>query len=512
MDRPSSTPALPPAFAEDQANLPARSRVLIVDDDIAVRLRVRDLLELADGHVVFEAIDGASGLAAARSCSPDLILLDIMMPGMDGLEVCQRLRQDPTTREIPILILSGAEESEALLAALDAGAEDFLPKPFAPEELRAKARNITRLNRYRSLARKRRQLQWIIDQSVEALVTLDADGRLLSANACARALFRFEEGNAADVLTALTEHYRPDPPDALERVRAGTWPGGQPFALNRPADRLLEARWFQVDLFTDPVDPAGTRLLKFSDRTSQVRDTLETRSFQHHIAHKLRTPLNGLGGMLDMLAESPAIARDAECAELLGLARESAQRLEQTVTGILKYHAALFPRLASGSGAPSPGTAASSLASLLRLAAEDAGLQPAQLRLIGNSASLIRGETMGPLRSACTEVLDNYRKFSEAARHGVEVQILVLDDHRLRLRFTAPGPALPPEALASLGRPYWQLEGRFTGEVPGVGLGLATARLLLGALGGELRFASNSAPAGVLTEMDLPRHAHEPAP
>jgi two-component system response regulator MprA len=116
-------------------------RVLVVEDDPAVRESVRRALELK-GYRVETVADGPQALAAARASELDAIVLDIMLPGVDGLEVCRRLRRHGET--VPILMLTARDEIGDRVAGLDAGADDYLVKPFALEELLARLRAITR--------------------------------------------------------------------------------------------------------------------------------------------------------------------------------------------------------------------------------------------------------------------------------------------------------------------------------------------------------------------------------
>ncbi len=117
-----------------------KERVLVVDDDPSALELIVTLLGGA-GYTVERAADGASGLAKAKASPPDLVLLDVAMPGMDGLAVCDKLRYDPKTRDVPIIFLSakGDDDTVALASVLDAYA--FIRKPFKPEELLAEVRN-----------------------------------------------------------------------------------------------------------------------------------------------------------------------------------------------------------------------------------------------------------------------------------------------------------------------------------------------------------------------------------
>ena len=116
-------------------DLNARERILVVDDDPVTLTLVRGILEDAY-EVLPDAADAAAALAAARVLRPDLVLTDIVMPGMDGFALCQALKEDAGTRDIPVVFLSGAMSMEEFLDGHDAGGEDFLAKPVEPAALR----------------------------------------------------------------------------------------------------------------------------------------------------------------------------------------------------------------------------------------------------------------------------------------------------------------------------------------------------------------------------------------
>jgi two-component system response regulator MprA len=115
--------------------------ILVVEDEPAVRDAVRRALEL-NGYRVEAAVDGPQALTTAKNAELDAIVLDVMLPELDGLEVCQRLRGDGN--RVPILMLTARDAIGDRVAGLDAGADDYLVKPFALEELLARLRAITR--------------------------------------------------------------------------------------------------------------------------------------------------------------------------------------------------------------------------------------------------------------------------------------------------------------------------------------------------------------------------------
>jgi len=111
-----------------------KARILVVDDDRLLRQMVRDFLEVA-GFAVAEAVDGPDGFAQATTGLPDLILLDLMMPGMDGYTVCRTLQAEPTTRAIPVVFLTASSDPHLNRQAYAAGAVACLTKPFRREAL-----------------------------------------------------------------------------------------------------------------------------------------------------------------------------------------------------------------------------------------------------------------------------------------------------------------------------------------------------------------------------------------
>ncbi len=126
------------------------STILIVDDVPTARKTLRVLL-LNQGYDLALASNGAEALEMAEALNPDVILLDVMMPEMDGFEVCRRLRAMPELAEVPVIMVTALEDPESRLEAIEAGADDFITKPFDRVELRARIQAITRLNRYRKL-------------------------------------------------------------------------------------------------------------------------------------------------------------------------------------------------------------------------------------------------------------------------------------------------------------------------------------------------------------------------
>jgi cyclic di-GMP phosphodiesterase len=121
--------------------------VLIVDDIAGNAQLIKSLLA-PDGHAVRTASDGAEALRLVRADSPDLLLMDVMMPHVDGFEACRAIKQDPRTRLIPVVLVTSLHDTTSRIRSLEAGADDFVSKPFNAPELRARVRSLLRIKRY----------------------------------------------------------------------------------------------------------------------------------------------------------------------------------------------------------------------------------------------------------------------------------------------------------------------------------------------------------------------------
>ncbi|HSE54224.1 MAG TPA: SpoIIE family protein phosphatase [Nocardioidaceae bacterium] len=142
------------------ADLP---RILVIDDNADIRDYVASIL--AEDYQVDTAVDGADGLAKARESVPDLVLTDVMMPRMDGFELLSALQEDPLTLGIPVVMLSARAGEEGMLQGLDAGADDYLVKPFTARELMARVRANLELDRARRVRRQLERSRSLLDQA-----------------------------------------------------------------------------------------------------------------------------------------------------------------------------------------------------------------------------------------------------------------------------------------------------------------------------------------------------------
>jgi len=168
----------------------SRRPAILIVDDAPDNIGVLRSMMVKQGYQTFIATSGERAVEIAQRVKPDLILLDIVMPGMDGLEACRRLKAHPATARIPVIFMSARGETEDIVAGFDIGAADYIPKPLRMEEVCARVRAQLRLsNGTRSQREQAERLRMIVNSMDQGLLIVERSGRIQYANpACDRYL------------------------------------------------------------------------------------------------------------------------------------------------------------------------------------------------------------------------------------------------------------------------------------------------------------------------------------
>jgi two-component system, cell cycle response regulator len=475
--------------------------ILIVDDEPASRHALEAVLE-GQGYELHLAENGQHALAQAAALIPDLILLDVMMPGMDGFEVCQLLRADPLLAEVPIVLVTALDDRESRIQGLEVGADDFISKPFNRAELRARVRTITRLNRYRRLLNERLKFEWMAEQSNDGFVLVDEQGSITYANRQARRFLNAEEAQqqpaGQDFLALARQQYHCEPEEAWKN-----WPHFEneeerhTCYLVRPETPVTTALWLAVEVLDQPAATGNTRLLSLRDVTQQVTSWRDMRTFHTAIGHKLLTPLNVLVGSLEVIVGNDSASKE-EILEMVELAYQGSSQLQESIEGIL-YYLKGESLIQIGGHIRMP-----ELESLVRRVAGKLELPEPDVQVDSALSGASTGLSAQSLEWILWELLDNSKKFHPRHAPTVRVVAALVSSGWACIAVADDGVTLTAEQIRRVWTPYYQGEKYFTGEMPGMGLGLPTVAATVWHVGGSCRFYNRVPGPGVVVELTIP--------
>lgn len=483
-------------------HLQTKSIILIVDDTETGREILEALLYSPAYQLAF-ACNGPEALTMAEELTPDLILLDVMMPGMDGFEVCRRLRANPRLAEIPIILVTALDDRQSRLQGIEAGADDFVTKPFDHAELRARVRTITRLNRYRRLLDERARFEWVVEQAEDGYVLLGQKNEMLYANERARWLLGLPSKSILptkdDFLAYIEQIFRREPAEAWKKLldQSSIQPE-LPIYLIRPETANAQALWLEVALLTQVEGGSLQRLLHLRDVTSQMSTQRDIWTFHSMVMHKLNTPLHAISGGVQLLLPDMVENLSADqIQEVVKLISSGVYRLNHTISDILQY---LRMPVSAHSGD-------AFLAGQLSEMIKQIGMGLDLKRLaIQNGFSAEKRLLLSTRAFECIlwELLENAKKFHPQQAPAIEVELAPLSPTLAILRVTDNGVMLTPEQIDKVWLPYYQAEKYFTGEVPGMGLGLTMVAALIWEVGGSCRLRNRSDGPGTIVELSIP--------
>lgn len=475
-----------------------QSTILIADDSPQGQTLLKKLLA-NEGYNLVVASDGIETLAKAAQLTPDLILLDVMMPNMNGFEVCQRLRANPLLAEVPVIMVTALDDRDSRLHGLEMGADDFITKPFDHVELVARVRTITRINRYRHLMLERAKFQWVVENTDDGYLVVNSDDDVLYANPQARQYLGLspdqDEMVSEPFLVLADKRYQRKPETGWQ-----SWPqlpaDSPPCYLMHPESASNRAFWLQVDLF--PAEPNRSWIIRLRDVTKQVNLQRDMRGFHEVVSHKLLTPILGMQVGLEMLARHAANLSTEEVMELAAKGLKNVERLESQIRDVLQYlSVGALARAETGFEVGRLAQVATDISMALELKKVTVtgveALREARLTLSAQAVELV-------LR----EVLENAKKFHPHQSPAVEISIKQNNAKELCLTISDDGLILSPEQLTQAWNPYYQGEKDFTGEVSGMGLGLSMVASLIWGSGGTGRLYNREEGPGVVVELILP--------
>ncbi|GAB6060431.1 ATP-binding protein [Desulfonatronum parangueonense] len=471
-----------------------QSSIMIVDDN-PTNLKLLLELLLAKGHRVVAFTNGPQALAAAVRHPPDLVLLDIRMPEMDGFEVCALIKADKALRDIPVLFISGMDEHENKIRAFALGGADYVTKPFQPEEVLARVETHLQL---RHLLRESETRNFaIINAMPDMIFVLDREGRYLEVHAPEESPLpipreqlpgkSFRDFFPAEMVDLFLESFRRAAETRqIQVVEYFLDIGGISGYYEARVTCMDEDRFLAI--VRDVTDKK-----KAERALTQAKEKAEASSrakseFLNNIGHEIRTPLNGIMGMFQVLLET---GLDGEQQHYVQNGIQVGRRLTGLLSDILD-----LSRIESGNAEIQAykfqiRETCSGVLELFQIAAREKGIAM-EIHLDPLVPAMLVGDKVR-VRQILFNLIGNAVKFTETGRVSLTMSLMpVKNNGDLPVLFTVSdtGIGIEDDALSKLFHPFVQADGSYTRKYEGAGLGLVLVRRLVELMQGNISVES----------------------
>ncbi len=414
---------------ERQASSAPAPNILIVDDTPANLQLLASMLK-ERGYKPRTVSSGERAIEAARLMLPDLVLLDVNMPVMDGFEVCGRLKADPDLKDVPILFISALTDTMVKVRAFRVGGDDYITKPFQFEEVEARVRTQLELHR------QRRELQTSYEQLNQM----------------------------------------------LERIQM------RDLALQKANDELetrVQQRTAELEKEVQERTQAETKV-RIAKEAAEIASRTKS-EFLANMSHEIRTPLNGVIGITELALDSQP---EAEQREYLKTIRSSADSLLTVINDILDFSKIEAGKLELEAIEFSLRDCLEETLRPLALRANEKAIE-LLCDIAPNIPEMIQGDSTR-LRQVILNLVGNAIKFTAAGEVGVRVEKEGGENDTGTFHFTVTdtGIGVPPEKRKAIFSPFTQADTSITRQYGGTGLGLTICAHLVSMMGGKVWFES----------------------
>ncbi len=474
------------------------STILVVDDNLGARRSIEALLT-QENYRFLLADSGASALQLLEDHTPDVILLDVMMPGMNGFEVCQKIRNIPRVSEIPIIMITALDDEESMIQGIDAGADDFLSKPISKIELRSRIRSILRLNRFRKLCDERQKFELVVTQSHRGYVVIDENKRIVSLNTAARNMLQISPGQEElpeNFFDIARRNFTIQPNDVERKLDdQENTQSLDPFILVRAVHNEQSARWIRVTFQDLGLNQGSQQFLRMEDISDRIVSFQEKHTFSRMITHKLLTPLNAIKAGHQLLDTSDTSKE--RLSQIREIQKRGIDRLEYDIQSILSFlEAERNPNnvLSVNEAYEHIDRLAETSTFHFKLIRKDEFSEDETINISGHGFD------------ACLrEIVENAIKFHRGQSIIIDCNICRSPDKdEVQFIFQNNSYPLNKDELSNAWKPYWQADRYVTGEIPGMGLGLSLIAANVWTAGGSCKIENQPEANGVQLTLSFP--------
>lgn len=465
-----------------------KSSILVVDDEPSNTELLEGILKYY-GYEVIIASNGEEALKNISQGGIDLVLLDVMMPGIDGFEVTRRIRQNEKMRLLPIVLITALSEKKFKLQGIEAGCDDFINKPFDRQEVILRVKMLLEMNYYRSQIDEKEKFDFLLNQMEEGVLILDSHLNIKRFNQSAGRYLRLDAPDPSpDFIRHLNQYftvlYSRDLNLDLKRKKVA-------FDLERKESEVFAENI--VEMHCQPIkEPSGeiaSIVIIMRDVSNIRKEERMKQDFLNFISHKLRTPLsislikiqglkeglygklnNDQQGSLNIIYESLGHLNNIinKVFDFIALFGNSHKQVVKEEIILADYIPQMLERVIGLAKDKKIDQEIFCEDKELKIFIKKAHFTLIIEHLVENAIKFCNKETI------CLKI--------EARKIGKTIQIVVSDN----------GPGIPSEESEKIFQKFYQIEKYFTARVEGIGLGLTMVKQLVEFNGGQIRLTASS--------------------
>ena len=464
-----------------------KAKILIADDNLDILAGFSELLEI-ENYQVYTETNGMDAVKSAKSIEPDLILLDINMPGLSGLDACKILRESPETQLTPIVIITGDRDESTLAEAIEAGSDDFITKPPNEIILKSKIASLLNLNRMRIRYHEREKLNYVINNMSDCLIITDALGYSKNFNSASDQLFdiskeNYSKTNILEIFKKTFDHLPVSWQDIIDEKH-----GSFLLTAGKSLNSIFSALSIKYDLVVNPSNGIaeyifiGKKLNENENSNQLLQNAMDkTRAaekvkklFLSNISHEIRTPLNSILGFSNLVEEAVKEYLNSHELSFFDNIKKSGDRLMKTV-----HEIADISQLEAGSFnlTLKPIELTGLLKNILQKHKNKAHSKEINFSYSSDIEKVMIYGDEYCINEAINNILHNAVKYTEEGSVNMSLQDSIHSTYKLIIEDTGIGMSI--EYQKKLFETFSQESDGYSKKYQGIGLGLALTKKFL---------------------------------